>query len=316
VTTISWPVKDAPVTHALWREEFAGQDGITDDTGGDAFKITLPGSGDVATIALGGKYRFRGYTLQVTVAHAVTLAAVSSGSPKTYDVGIKYDPSAEAAAGGPLTVFALETGTYAPSGGTAYVILYKVTRSAAQVLSAAAVADLRTWAAATYYGAAGSHVLSYPVGARLILPSGLELLRVPKVSGGVVVGTQWRSPNSPIWTALTLASGMTRFNTAPSWARVGNEIILRGALQRSNGADLAGAQVPITLATLPAGLSPDYALHTSASVSFVGDSSAGRLSIDPGSLQISFTPESTGCKWVDFCSLRWFLPTSGITYIS
>jgi hypothetical protein len=92
VTTISWPVKDAPITHALWREEFAGQDGITDDTGGDAFKLTLPGSGDVSTLSAGGKYHFRGYTLQVTVAHSVTLAAVSSGPAKTYDICVKYDP--------------------------------------------------------------------------------------------------------------------------------------------------------------------------------------------------------------------------------
>lgn len=316
MTAISWPVKDAPIVHALWREEFAGQDGITDDTGGDAFKLTLPGSGDVATIAAGGKYRLRGFVLQVTVAHNVTLPAVSSGPAKTYDIGLKYDPSLEAAAAGPIAIFAAETGTYSPSGGTAYVVLHKVTRSAAQVLSAAAVADLRTWAAATYYGAAGSHVLSYPVGARLILPSGVELLRVPQVSGGVVVGTQWRSTSNPAWTSLTLASGMRLYTGQPQYARIGNELVLRGSVERSNGADLAAGGVTVVLGTLPAGLRPDATVRCAAATSIAGASIGGRLTIDAGSGDVQFAPIESGCKWTDLGGLRFFLPTSGITFVS
>lgn len=315
MTTTSYPVRDAPITHAMWRETFAGRDGITDDFTGDAFHLTLPNTGDVGTVESGGKYRFRGFTLSVDVDHTVSLPAATSGT-KTYDVGVKYDPANEAAVGGPLTIFAAEAGTYSPSGGTAYVVLHRVVRTVGQVLSAAAVDDRRSWTGATYYGSPGAYAGSYPVGSRLILVSGVELLRVPTFDdAGVVTGTQWRSPNSPAWKTLALASGMTAWVTTPQYAKVGNELHLRGTVQRTNGQQLAAANVTVTLATLPVAVRPGVLTIWPAAGSHAGEAGAARLSVETDG-RLTYVPANDGATFVSLDGLRVYLPVSGPTFTS
>jgi hypothetical protein len=313
MTTISWPVRDQPVTHQLWREEFAGADGITDDLSGDAFRLTLPSTGDVGTISAGGKYRLRGFVLQVTVGHSVNLPAVASGAAKTYSVGVKYDPALEGATSGPLTIFALQKGTYTATGGVAYMTLWEITRSAAQVLSLAAVLDARQWSAATYYGSPGAYGGTYPVGARLVQSDGLELLRVPDVSAGVVVGTRWRSLSHPVWTAFPLAAGLTAYQASPQYTRVGGEVVLRGGVQRTNGKDLAAAGTTVALGTLPAGYRPDAILRIAAGTSFAGQSIGGRLTVGVSG-EVQFAPVNDGALWTTLDGLRFFAPAGSVPF--
>lgn len=311
MTTVSWPVREQPITHELWREEFAGADGITDDLAGDAFRLTLPSSGDSATILGSGKYRLRGYILQVTADHTVTIPAVVSGAARTYAVGIKYDPALEAAASGPLTIFSLQKGTFAPSGGTAYSTLWEVTRSAGQVLSAASLLDARSWAASSHYGGSGAHAGIYPVGARLVLSSGLELLRVPDVVSGVVVGTRWRSLSSPVWSPLPLSSFLTTYQDTPSYARLGSEVIVRGSVQRSLSQPIASAGTTAVIGTLPSGYRPAILQRFPAAVSFAGSSVSGRLTVGTSG-EIQFSPSHDGATWTTLDSIRFFIsPQTG-----
>jgi hypothetical protein len=220
-------------------------------------------------------------------------------------VGLKYDPALEAAAGGPLSIMAAVKGSFAPSGGTAYAALYEVTRGPAQVLSAATVVDQRTWAAASYYGSPGADSLLYPVGARLVLSTGEEMIRVPKVVGGVITGTKWRGLNTPDWQPLPTAGGLVAYQTDPEYARVGGEVILRGGVQRSNGADLAAGNATVTIGVLPVGNRPSGVVRIAAAVSFAGASDGGRLTAESNG-QLSFSPVSSGCKWMTLDGLRFF----------
>jgi hypothetical protein len=311
VTTASWPITNQPITHALWSDEFGGQDGIIGDYSGNGFRLVLPGTGDNATIKSGSaRYRLRGFVLKVTADHTVNLPGVAvGGADKVYDIGIKYDATLEADSGGPLTVYSEIAGSYSDSSSVSYHKMYQVTRTASQALSAAAVVEYRTWVSGHYYGFNASlDQYPLPLGSRLTvgtIDQSNDYFRHRVVAGDGSSSLTWASTNLPTWTALTLASGLSKMNTTPAYCSIGPETILRGTVQKTSGSQLVEANGTKILATLPSAYRPLYAHRFPVAVSFAGTNDAGRIYIDSDG-RLQFTPSGDDCSWVSLDGIRFF----------
>lgn len=297
MTTRSWPISEQPIPHTDWREEWSGADGIIDDLAGTSLNLTLPGSGDIATLAL-GKVRVKGFVLVVTSAHAVTLPAVASGPAVTYVVGIKYDPAAEGVSpGGPLSVFALTKGSYSSSGGTAYWPLYEVTRSAAQVLSGATVADQRVWVGSEGYAAAGfASISALAVGSRLHTPAG-DVVRTP---------AGWVNRDRPAWVNLSLIGSLQAYTSTPQYTVVRGEVVLRGGIQHATvGQQIVSANTAKSLFILPAGARPGRMMRFPMATTFAGVASVARCTIDTDG-RAEFAAPVDDTTWCHIDGIRFF----------
>ena len=261
MTTTSHPIVDVNVDHAQWRGLFSDvADGIVgaDGSSSSDLRLTLSSTDNTATIGL-GRLRYRGFELEVTAAHALTLPAATS-SPITYTLGVVYDPAKESDALGPLALAASAT---VPAGGS-FMTLYQVTRQVGQVLSAATVAEFRTFCGPSLVVLPGATkpVTGVPVGAHLW--DGADLWVMTHNAGRT--GKQWSNITNPAWTTITLAASWSPGVPAPAWR------VKDGDVELSGFAGLASA-AGVGLITL--GYLPAVAQHSGAVVRIHGVATSG-----------------------------------------
>lgn len=152
MTTTSYPAAGAGgYTITEWQSQVgAYSDGIIGDITATALDNVRIDATDMCRI-LPGKVQVAGYVLEVTSAHDLYCAPVASGAAVTYFISAQYDPalnvpdgSGNASSQGPCRLV-ITAGPPSLAGGKTYVLLYTVTRSPSQVLSAAVQADYRRW---------------------------------------------------------------------------------------------------------------------------------------------------------------------------
>lgn len=273
MATKSFPAEgENGLSVADWALAYSSQDGIVNDyhTGGvSALNMTRNNATDEVTI-WPGLVSVDGYVLNVESPTVLPCPPVTSGS-KTYSIAARYDPALNVADGlgqadplGPcrliITDAALDT-----TGGKAYVILYAITRSASQVLTAAPVLDYRRWVGPVLtmpgYPAAPPAVGFGPWSrGTMIVQTAVKgytdfaqiSIRSVNVAGTALL---WQNLTQPPAAAFPAAGGLVAQDTPAQIVRSGGMVQLRGTLRRSTGASLTtGADV--LLGTLPVGSRP------------------------------------------------------------
>ncbi len=282
MTTTSFPVVGDNIDHAQWLRVMAGADGIVDSDASSAdrewFGLDLSDTGNTAKVKR-GKYKLRGFVLQCTAAHGLTLAA-AVGSPVVYTVGVMYDPALEADPAGPLYLTAqVKTALVIPSGGV-YNPLYEVTRSPSQVLSQAAVVDVRRFVGHSVYLQPSFPLtgVSFPLGT-VAYRNGERLVRVPDVAG---TGTEWLNLSKPAWQNLSLPSSVRSLGAAVQYAKVNGITTLSGAWEKTDGSSFApggGTSGWYSLGSLPAGYRPGRTWTFGVDHGFDATATAARVQV-------------------------------------
>lgn len=153
---LSGPLVGQNFTDETWRAIFGGEPGIVGDTDGTAYKLTLPGSGDVAEIGsttIDSKSIVAGFSHSIPAGttHSVTIPPASNAVEGRTDIIVaRYNPAYSTVPGpvrlavvtgveGSLALPAVDTGP----PGVEEMPLYAVRRIAAQPLASATVTDLR-----------------------------------------------------------------------------------------------------------------------------------------------------------------------------
>jgi len=142
----SFPIKEQPLTDLQWGQVTLGMGSGIVSTGGDpyggesrdnatnTFTFRLGANGMAQAIVSGFYHRIDGDT-------KVSIPAVTATT--TYYVGLTYDPTKHAAASGPVSITVT---TAKPSGsGKVYLPMYEITRTANQLLTDAAIKDMRVF---------------------------------------------------------------------------------------------------------------------------------------------------------------------------
>lgn len=284
MTTTSYPVVGDNVDHAQWRSLESGVDGLidTDASTADRERLGLDLS-DLGTTAhiKRGRVRVKGFVLQVTAAHDLTLAA-AVGSPVVYSVGVMYDPALESNAAGPLYLNAqVKSSQVIPSGG-AYRPLYEVTRNPSQVLSQAAVLDLRRYVGPSLVLADNFPLTGYdfPAGTQA-WRAGELMVRRPNSAGTAM---EWVRTGTPTWTAIALPSSVAAAGTAPAVSKVNGLSVMRGAWRKADNSDFAvggGTGGAYSLGTLPVGYRPGVAVSFTVDHGFDATATSARVVIQP-----------------------------------
>lgn len=265
MTTNSYPAvgNNGDVNDAQQTPVHAIGDGIVEDFGvgaTEAFRLTVNDGANTITLTP-GKARVGGY---IGEGQTETLSVPTVGSTTVYSVAWCYDPAWNVAEGGggrsalgPVRLQVV-AGALDTTGGKRWLVLYTITRAAAQALSLATRGDHRRWV---------GPVLTMPdwVGtANDTVPRGSLLIQTDYegTTDAVAISSRapntaetsliWQSLNIPTAASLPLASGLVAVDSPPQYVREGAWINLRGTIRRSNSTGMSG----ITLATLPAGSRP------------------------------------------------------------
>lgn len=146
----SFPIKEQPLTDQQWGQVTAGQgSGVIATTGDGNYGLTkITNANDTAVLSSGATGNtaqaiVTGFYHRIDAEFQVSLPAVTANS--TYFVGLVYDPTKHAAAGGPVSV---SVTTVKPAGsGKVYLPLWEVYRAPNQLLTDATIRDLRVFVA-------------------------------------------------------------------------------------------------------------------------------------------------------------------------
>lgn len=294
MTTDSYPKVNANFTGGQWRNIFDGAYGIVDATGSaiSCGDLVRTNASDAATIKAGLRYLYRGYVLEVTADHAMTLAAATT-TPLTYSIGVMFDPANEAT--NPLALYSsLKASITIPSGGS-FKTLYEVTRATSQTLDLAAVKDFRQYVAEPILApalAAADLPADAPLGT--VAYTGSEnYLRTRNGTSAV-----WSNLTNPAFANLTLLSGagLSSFGTAPaSRVRLG-QVEVVGGVQKST--PFFGTAT--TVAVLPVGQRPGRTWRFATACSYNESDTTARVEVAPdGSISIlASTGGATDHSWV------------------
>lgn len=207
------PRAEQTLDSVKWRKMQDAPDGVIGDLTGAAFALTAT-TGDGLTLGL-GKYRVDGFIIEVTVAHALTLAAVSVDT--IYHINLLLDPALYSAVGGAGTV-AVGAGTApaAPSGGRS-VPLWQVTRKNGQTLATSIAAASRRFPWVADSGVIGSAVMlgSDAVGARrFVQDESRDYHRI--YASGVVAWAPGRPRIEGRKAAVTFSAGSGTMSFSPA----------------------------------------------------------------------------------------------------
>lgn len=221
----SFPIKEQPLTDQQWGQVTAGQgSGVIATTGDGNYGLTkITNATDTAVLSSGAT----GNTAQAIVAgfyhridaeFQVSLPAVTVNS--TYFVGLVYDPTKHAAAGGPVAVSVTTT---KPAGsGKVYLPLWEVQRTPNQLLTAATIRDLRVFIAPS-----------------IAVMSGAARTGGTLPTDGTLVGTR----------AYDLMSGRTHVMTAAQGWQAVNDTVTVGP-----GIPISGGSMPLGSMMVQGGL--------------------------------------------------------------
>jgi hypothetical protein len=302
VTVESFPVKDLPIRHEMWSKLFDGPRGVMDGTSA-GLPLSLSSVSNIATVTE-CRIALKGFVLEVTGTAELTIPP-AVGTPKTYQIGVMYNPADEAAPAGPLSLQAiLKTSVSTPVGG-AWLPLKEVTRQPSQVLSSAAVSDLQQWvsnpiwrSATTLPPASGA-----PYGQMIVqnvAGAGVDVM----VRTGNPGAETWSSMLRPKWVNLPLAGGIKAYTGyAPRYTLSGGRVHMEGIVERTSGADFADGQLYL-VGTLPAILAPDRAVLDFGSRIMQAGSIDARVHID---ILGRLTVESpVNCQNIRIDNMSWF----------
>lgn len=271
MTTNSFPaVGTGGLTDSQWSTMYGSRDGIIEDYVGNALSLSRLNTTNICQVAP-GKMAINGYTLDVTAAHDLYCAPVVTGQPAvTYYIVGMYDPALNVADGGgarsatgPCQLL-ITTGNPDTSGGKVYVLLYKLIRTANQLLAAAALTEYRRWIGPVvsqpdYPSDAPTGFGPFPRGTMMIqtdtdgvLGSVTISVRTVNDAGSALL---WQSLTRPPGVEFESHQALVALDAPAEVVLEGSWVNLRGTLRRSSGTNLAtGATV--VLGTLPVGLRP------------------------------------------------------------
>jgi hypothetical protein len=282
-------------------------DGIVEDFGFGAtaaFQLSVNDGANTITLTA-GKARVGGY---IGDGGTETLSVPTVGSTTVYSVAWCYDPALNVAEGGggrstlgPVRLQVV-AGALDTTGGKRWLVLYTITRAAAQALSLAARVDHRRWVGAAV-------TMPNYVVPTITLPRGSTILETSTGhtylrdvnSGGTAL--EWRNATGPTAAAFPFAGGLVSVNaTNPAMMHKypGGMVALRGTVMRSSGANL-GTGATVTLGTLPAGWRP--ALNGRWSV-FASGPSYMSTSVAVGTTGLVTMPPGGSQSLVDYVHLE------------
>jgi hypothetical protein len=154
----SWPIVEQDISTDQWRAMQGGTvKGIVDDRTGSSYKLTLSSSSNdiqLGSATVQSDAQVAGYHHRLNAGEIVTLSSPTPTSDSRVDyVTLRFDPTLEADAAGPIHPFLLQgiEGADAPDDdvsppGNEDLILYCIVRQKNAPLSSAEVIDMRSWA--------------------------------------------------------------------------------------------------------------------------------------------------------------------------
>lgn len=271
MTTNSYPaVGTGGLTDAQWSTMYGSRDGIIEDYVGNALSLSRLNTTNICQVAV-GKLSINGYTLDVTAPHDLYCAPVVTGQPEvTYYIVGMYDPALNVAdvggnrsAAGPCQLL-ITTGAPDTSGGKVYVLLYKLVRTANQLVAAATVTDYRRWTgpvisqpdyptdAPTGFGPFPRGTLLVQTDTDGVADSVSMSLRNSNDAGTALL---WQNLLQPAAVAFISHVALVAYDAPVEVVVEGAWVNLRGTLRRSSNANLANGAT-VVLGTLPVGLRP------------------------------------------------------------
>ncbi len=240
-TEFSYPVVNQPMNDEMWQYVTLGLgDGVLDEGGqpywlrgrenvNDTVKITVSTTRNTAQALL------RGFYHRLTADKTFTVPAVSTTT--TYHFCLTYDPTATTTPGGPISL-QMYAGTPPTTMGRFHIVLWKITRSPSQLLTAATVERVRPKITPVITVDTTAHMPSANNvlwGTRCLVDD----VKTEYRAGGA-------SEDGPR-TWIPLADTYTRPDTdlykwagagaRPSSTRTGSVVVLEGRVVRTNGAD-------------------------------------------------------------------------------
>jgi hypothetical protein len=260
VTTDSYPVVgSAGLNEAQWQTMWQPDDGIIGDCTGLSCNLSRinPSTARIAA----GKVRVGGYVLDITADHDLTIPTAGA----TYYIWACYDPVLNTGGGATAGPCSLGFSAGAPSttGGKVYVLLWTITRTASQNLADTTFADYRRCVGPSVQGPtlpagekATPRVLTtgfgpFPVGTSYYETTTGNLYRFTYTGGAL----KWVSITDTTEVDFPANSPLQAVDASPMMRKVAGEVMLRGTLKRTSGANLStGSEV--LLGTFPTGWRP------------------------------------------------------------
>jgi hypothetical protein len=261
VTTDSYPVVgSAGLNEAQWQTMWQPDDGIVGDYTGLSCNLSRINTGNIARIAT-GKVRVGGYILDITADHDLTIPTTGA----TYHIWAGYDPVLNTGGGATAGPCSLGFSAGAPSttGGKAYVLLWTITRTASQNLADTTYVDYRRWVGPSIQGPtlpagekATPRVLTtgfgpFPVGTSYYETTTGNLYRFTYAAGAL----KWASITDTTEVDFPFNSPLQAVDASPMMRKVAGEVMLRGTLKRTSGANLSSGS-EVLLGTFPTGWQP------------------------------------------------------------
>jgi hypothetical protein len=265
--TTSYPaVGVGGLSEAQWAQMYDCPDGIVNDYTGTSLELTIVSASNVARISP-GIVCVNGFYLEVTAAEDLAVPTTAG----TYNIAAMYDPALNVADGagnaatlGPCRLVistSLDT-----TGNKRYVLLYQITRTTGQALSAATITALRPFVGATLsmerlptqarsFPEAPLVGFTHPLGTTIYESSTGDLWRKLRNTNGVIY---WDATSIDLLTAFPAGAGLVaaaadepaRYYTTNSRSIIRFE----GTLRRNTGTLTTGGDVP--LGTMPVGFRP------------------------------------------------------------
>lgn len=240
-TEYSYPVVNSPMNDEMWSYVTLGLgDGVLDEGGqpywlrgrenvNDTVKITVSTTKNTAQAVL------RGFYHRLTADKTFTVPAVSKTT--TYHFCLTYDPAASTTPGGPISL-QMYAGEPPTTMGRFHIVLWKITRTPSQLLTAATVERVRPKITPVITVDTTAHMPSANNvlwGTRCLVDD----IKTEYRAGGA-------SEDGPR-TWIPLADSYTRADTdlykwagtgaRPSSTRTGSVVVMEGRVVRTNGAD-------------------------------------------------------------------------------
>ena len=255
-TEFSYPVVNQPMNDEMWQYVTLGLgDGVLDEGGqpywlrgrenvNDTVKITVSTTKNTAQAVL------RGFYHRLTADKTFTVPAVSKTT--TYHFCLTYDPAASTTPGGPISL-QMYAGEPPTTMGRFHIVLWKITRTPSQLLTAATVERVRPKITPVITVDTTAHMPSANNvlwGTRCLVDD----IKAEYRAGGasedgprtwIPLADSYARPDTDLykWAGTGARQGSTR---------IGSLVVLEGRVARTNGADFyASTTIGYAILVLP-----------------------------------------------------------------
>lgn len=300
----SYPVVDQAMSSSMWQWVTKGVGSGIIDTGDYPYMLeNLSNANNTATLTTGtngtANAILEGFYHQLSDPMTVSLPMPSSGSV-AYHVCLTYDPREESNVNGPISVV-VHNGTPPITFGRSHIVLWRVTRTANQLLTNATVERLRPRIAPTTYVWRRQDLpdIRYQLHGAMCFVRDEGIWYRASTSEDTNDGLAWVAAHGEFRTVGYGGTyGYPGHGHLKAIMREGNRRTLRGRWNRLNGASFAPSSSGFHLWTLDTQDRPGAEVRRIVAGSNLASPNFGVVNISASSGEVRFHPVSSSA-WVD-----------------